>query len=140
METLIFFPLIIFLEYNTYSENILRQFQYLSQPNFLITSAKIFKHFFACRIANHQYPGNIHRLSRQQAVSQQQQSFNKQYHSRNQQSTRNQQQLPQAAINQEPAVATSSSNQQQQSVAATGTSNQHSSINQHSSYQQHLLD
>ena len=50
-------------------ENILRQTQNLSQPNFLITSAKIFKDSFACRIvsaADHHYPRNIQRLFRRQ--------------------------------------------------------------------------
>ena len=86
---------------------------------------KIFKYFFACRIvlaANHQYPGNLQRLSQQQQPAAA--------------SSINQQQQP---------AATSSSNQQQRSAAATSNSNQQqrpaaatTSSNQHSSYQQSL--
>ena len=125
-----------------YSGNIQRLF---------IDHSKIFMDFFACRIvlaANHQYPGNIRRLSGQQ----QQPSAAINYRSQQQQPAAainysNQQQQPAAAINysnqqqqpaaatssnqQQPAAATSSSNQQQQSTVATGISNQHSSYQQH---------
>ena len=103
------------------SENILKQFQNLSQPNFLITSANTFKDVFACKnvlAANHQYSGNIQRCFRsKQYTSSNQQSSSKQYPSRNQQSSSNQQQQqaitqqavsqPQPAIVQQPATATS---------------------------------
>ena len=168
-ETLLHFPLIIILELSPCSEDILRLFQYLSWPNFLITSAKIFKDFFACKIvlaANHQYLGNIQKLLRQTAVSQQQPAVSQPQPAIIQQavsqpqpaiiqqavsqpqpaaatSSSNQQQQPAAATNssnqqQQPAAAaTSSSNQQQQPAAATSNSNLHSCINQHSRNHQH---
>ena len=66
-------PTPIFSHHNcraqSWPENLLRQTQNLSQPKFLITSAKIFKDCFACRIvsaADHQYPRIIQRIFRLQ--------------------------------------------------------------------------
>ena len=110
--------------------------------------AKMFKDFFACRVviaANHQYPGNIQRLSRPATSSSKQQQQPAAATSGS-----NQQQQPAAATSsvnqqQQSTAATSSVSQQQQSAAATSNSDQQqqpavatSSNNQHSSYQQHL--
>ena len=118
-ETIFHFPLIMFLALNSCSENILKQFQDLSLPNFFIASSKIFKDFFACKLilaANRQlYPGNIQRPFEQQSTAATSIS-NQQQQSTAATSSSNQQQQPAAAIN--------SSNQQQQSTAATSTSNQ----------------
>ena len=86
-----------------------------------INNPKIFKDFFACKIspANHQYPGNIQRLSGQQ---QQQSAAATSSSNRQQQST----------------AAISSSNQQKQPAATTSNSNQHSSYQQHLRNQRRL--
>ena len=114
-------------------ENILGQTQNLSQPNFLITSAKIFKDCFACRIvsaADHHYPRNIQRLFRRQKCLSCKSSISQKNSNTFSPAKASQ---PQTAIIQQAAAATSSSNQQQQPAAATGSSKQQqqqSSINQ----------
>ena len=116
----------------------------LSSPQ--IISARKYSDFFACRIvlaANHQYPGNIQRLSGQQkqstaatSSSNQQQQSTAAISSSNQQqqstaaiSSSNQQQQLAAATSsgnhqQQPATTISSSDQQQQPAAATSSSSQ----------------
>ena len=99
-----------------------------------ISNPKKFKEFFACKFvlaANHQYPGNIQRLSSQQ---QQQpaaatRKSNQQKQSEAATSKSNQQQRPAAATSksnqqQQPAAATSKSNQKKQSTEAIRSSNQ----------------
>ena len=81
-ETLFHFPLIIFLELNSCSENLLKQFKNLSLPSFFIASSKTMKDFFACKIvwaANHQNLGNIQRLFRLQKCLSRKLSISRKY-------------------------------------------------------------
>ena len=99
-----------------------------------INNPKKFKDFFACKFvlaANHQYPGNIQRLSgqHQQQPAAATSKSNQQQEPEAATSKSNQQQQPAKAINssnqqQQPAKVINSSNQQQQPAKAINSSYQ----------------
>ena len=128
-ETLFHVPLITFLELNSCSKNILKQFQNLSSPNFFIAPSKIIKDFFArgivlaaatANISSNQQPPAATSSNQQQPAAT---SSNQQYPSDNQQSSGNQQQPAATSSHQQQPVATSS-NQQYPSCNQQSAGNQ----------------